>query len=455
MKIVIVGDGKVGGTLAEQLSLEGHDITIIDNNAARRHSSSDILDIMSVTGNGATFSTQIEAGVAKADLLIAAPSADEVNMMCCLVAKKAGAKHTIARVRNPEYAEELQLFRDDLGLSMAVNPELACATEMARLLRVPSAIKVDTFARGRAELLKIRLSGNSPLVNHTPQELSAKNCNVLIAAVERGEQNIYIPDGSFRFQTGDRLSIAAKPADAAKFLKRVGIAAEPIHNVMIVGGGRIAYYLVKQLLEFHINVKIIDSNLDRCRQLAELLPQATIIHGDGTDQQLLEEEGLVRMDAFLSMTGIDEENILLSLFAKRNSHAKIVTKINQPAFLSILDNIDLGSTFSPRYIAAESILRYVRGMQNSYGSKVETLYQIVGGKAEALEFRVCANSPLCGKQLMDLQFKKNLLICCINHQGKIIIPGGQDRIYPDDTVVVVTTNTGLGELEDILEKKRG
>ncbi len=236
MKIVIVGDGKVGGTLAEQLSLEGHDITIIDNNAERRHSSSDILDIMSVTGNGATFSTQIEAGVDKADLLIAATSADEVNMMCCLVAKKAGAKHTIARVRNPEYAEELQLFRDDLGLSMAVNPELACATEMARLLRVPSAIKVDTFARGRAELLKIRLSGNSPLVNHTPQELSAKNYNVLIAAVERGEQNIYIPDGSFRFQTGDRLSIAAKPADAAKFLKRVGIAAEPIHNVMIVGG---------------------------------------------------------------------------------------------------------------------------------------------------------------------------------------------------------------------------
>ncbi|MBS6366380.1 MAG: Trk system potassium transporter TrkA [Clostridiales bacterium] len=455
MKIVIVGDGKVGATLAEQLSLEGHDITIIDNNADRRHSSSDILDIMSVTGNGATFSTQIEAGVDKADLLIAATSSDEVNMMCCLVAKKAGAKHTIARVRNPEYAEELNLFRDDLGLSMTVNPELACATEMARLVRVPSAMRVDTFARGRVELLKIQLSGNSPLVNHTLQELSARRYNVLIAAVERGEQDIYIPDGSFRLEAGDRLSIAAKPADAAKFFKRIGIAAEPIRNVMIVGGGRIAYYLSKQLLDLRMNVKIIDSNLERCRQLAELLPQATIVHGDGTDEQILEEEGLAQMDAFLSMTGIDEENILLSLFAKRNSHAKVVTKINRTAFLSILDGGDLGSIFSPRYVAAESILRYVRGMQNSYGSKVETLYQIVGGKAEALEFRVCESSPLCGKQLMDLNLKKGLLICCINHRGNIIIPSGQDRIAPNDTVIVVTTTPGLGELEDILERKRG
>lgn len=455
MKIIIVGDGKVGGTLAEQLSQEGHDITIIDNNEDRRHPSSDILDIMSVTGNGATFSTQMEAGVDKADLLIAATSSDELNMMCCLVAKKAGAKHTIARVRNPEYAEELHLFREDLGLSMAVNPELACATEMARLLSVPSAIKVDTFARGRAELLKIQIDQSSPLTGQTLQSLGVRKYNVLIAAVERGDHQIYIPGGDFRLEAGDRLSVAAKPADAGNFLKRIGITAEPVREVMIVGGGRIAYYLVKQLLEAHMNVKIIDSDLERCHQLAILLPQATIINGDGTDQRLLAEEGLSNMDAFVSMTGIDEENILLSLYAKRHSRAKIITKINRITFMDILDTMELGSIFSPRYIAAESILRYVRGMQNSLGSKVETLYRIVGDKAEALEFRVSATSPLCGKPLMELQLKKNLLICCINHRGKIIIPGGQDCIHADDTVIVVTTNPGLSELEDILEKKRG
>jgi trk system potassium uptake protein TrkA len=455
MKIIIVGDGKVGGTLAEQLSQEGHDITIIDNNEDRRHPSSDILDIMSVTGNGATFSTQMEAGVDKADLLIAATSSDELNMMCCLVAKKAGAKHTIARVRNPEYAEELHLFREDLGLSMTVNPELACATEMARLLSVPSAIKVDTFARGRAELLKIQIDQSSPLAGQTLQSLGVRKYNVLIAAVERGDHQIYIPGGDFRLEAGDRLSVAAKPADAGNFLKRIGITADPVREAMIVGGGRIAYYLVKQLVEAHINVKIIDSDLERCHQLAMLLPQATIIHGDGTDQRLLAEEGLSKMDAFVSMTGIDEENILLSLYAKRHSRAKVITKINRITFMDILDTMELGSIFSPRYIAAESILRYVRGMQNSLGSKVETLYRIVGDKAEALEFRVSASSPLCGKSLMELQLKKNLLICCINHRGKIIIPGGQDCIHADDTVIVVTTNPGLSELEDILEKKRG
>lgn len=455
MKIIIVGDGKVGGTLAEQLSHEGHDITIIDNNAARRHPSSDTLDIMSVDGNGAIFSVQIEAGVDKADLLIAATSADELNLLCCLVAKKVGARHTIARVRNPEYAAELDLFREDLGLSMTVNPELACATEIARLLRFPTAIKVDTFARGRAELLKVELEPHSPLVGMALNTLGAQNFHILIAAVERGEDQVYIPGGDFVLQAGDRISVAARPADAVDFFKRIGILKAPIHNVMIIGGGRIAYYLARQLLESRINVKIIDQDHERCNQLAELLPQATIIHGDGTDQQLLSEEGLSQMDAFVSMTGIDEENILLSLYAKHHSHAKVITKINRISFLGIFGSTELGSVFSPRYIAAESIVRYVRGMQNSYGSKIETLYRIVNNRAEALEFRVGADSAVCDKPLMELQFRKNLLVCCINRHGKILIPRGQDRIQPDDTVIIVTTNTGLSELDDILEKKRG
>ncbi|MDD3165189.1 MAG: Trk system potassium transporter TrkA [Oscillospiraceae bacterium] len=455
MKIIIVGDGKVGATLAEQLSREGHDITMIDKNSAKSHRSGETLDIMSVEGNGAILSVQKEAGVEKADLLIAATSSDELNMLCCLVAKKTGARHTIARVRDPEYDEELNLFREDLGLSMAVNPELACASEMARLLRFPSAIKVDTFARNRAELLEVQIPPQCPLVGMQLKQLSIFRTKVLVAVVVRGEHEVHIPSGEFCLQAGDRISVAARPAEAAEFFKKINISTGPVHQAMIVGGGKIAFYLAKQLVESHINVKIIDSDLERCRALAELLPDATIIHGDGTDQELLREEGLAQMDAFASLTGIDEENILLSLYAKHHSKAKVLTKLNRISFLEIFGSTELGSVYSPRYIAAEAILRYVRGMQNSYGSKIETLCRIANDRAEALEFRVSEQSAVCGVPLMELKFKKNLLICCINRGGKILTPKGQDTIQPNDTVIVVTTNTGFSTLDDILEKKRG
>jgi trk system potassium uptake protein TrkA len=452
MKIIIVGVGKVGATLAEQLAREGHDVTVIDRRAEALRQISEQLDIMAVEGNGATLAVQLEAGVDSADLVIAVTSTDELNLLTCLIAKKSGARHTIARVRNPEYIQDLSIVKEELGLSLSVNPEMAAAAEIARLLRFPSAIKVDTFAKGRVELLQIRIP--KTLVGLQLKDMSRFKTKVLICAVERGD-TVTIPGGHFQLKEGDRISFVASAADSASFLKQIGFASTPIRSVMLVGGGRIGFYLAVQLLAMGMAVTIIETDVKRCEELSEALPKATIIHGDGTNQQLLLEEGLAHMDAFAALTGIDEENILMGLYAAGHSGAKIITKLNRTAFEDVIGKLDLGSVFYPRYIAAENIVRYVRAMQNSYGSNVETLYQIVNNKAEALEFRVSHGSRVCGIPLEELHFRKNVLIACINRQGKILIPRGSDTIEPGDTVVVVTTNQGLDDLNDILDSRHG
>ncbi|MCI8280939.1 MAG: Trk system potassium transporter TrkA [Lachnospiraceae bacterium] len=451
MRIIIVGCGNVGRTLTEQLSQEGHSITVIDRDEELTEEVATQYDVMGIGGNGASFSVQKEAGIGHADLLIAVTTSDEVNLLCCLIAKKAGGCNTIARVRNPVYNKEISYIKEELGLSMVINPELTAALEISRLLKFPSAIKVDTFAKGRVELLGYKVGEGSPLCGQSLMEVSAKlQGNVLICMVERGDQ-VYIPDGRFRLQEKDVISLVAAPKHANEFFKKIGMTANRIRNVLIVGGGETSYYLTKMLQAMGMGVKIIERSKERCNELSALLPKTLVIHGDGTERNLLQEEGLAQMHAFVSWTSMDEENVMLSLFARRASKAKTVTKIQRIAYDEIINSMDLGSVLYPKYITADYIIQYVRAMQNSIGSNVETLYRLSDDRVEALEFVVGKQSPVIGIALKDLKLKENLLIGCINRRGKIIIPGGQDSLEQGDTVVVVTTNKGFHDLRDILK----
>lgn len=450
MQIIIVGCGNVGATLTEQLSKEGHNITVIDMDGNIVERVANQHDVMGIVGNGASLSVQNEAGIEEADLMIAVTTSDELNLLCCLIAKKAGDCKTIARVRNPVYNKEIAFIKGELGLSMVINPEYAAACEISRLLKFPSAIKVDIFAKGRIELLKCKLGEGSVLHGRPLTYISGGlGCEVLICAVERGEE-VFIPDGSFELREKDIITVVASSRNANEFFRKIGMTMNRIKNCIIVGGGETTYYLAKQLLPMGIGIKIIEQDKERCNELSELLPQAMIIHGDGTDRNLLDEEGLPRIHAFVSWTSLDEENIMLSLYAKSVSKAKTITKVHRISYDEIIDSLDLGSVLYPKNITAEYILQYVRAMQNSIGSNVETLYRLIENKVEALEFRVNEQSELVGVPLKELRLKDNLLIACINRKGIIITPGGQDSIMLGDTVVVVTTNQGFHDLKDIL-----
>ena len=450
MKIIIVGCGKVGTTLAEQLNRENHDITLIDCDSEALQSISDSTDVMSVTGNGAVYQVQMEAGIKEADLLIATTNSDELNMLCCLIAKKAGNCHTIARIRNPEYSAEINYIREELNLSLAINPELAAAREIARLLRFPNAIKIELFAKGRIELLKFMIPKDSILDRMKVMDVVSRlKSNVLICAVERGD-DVVIPVGNFEMRGGDKISFIAPHADCADFFRKAGIENNTVNSAMFVGGGKLTVYLAKALADTKIKIKIIEQDEERCRILSELLPHAMIIHGDGSDQKLLLEEGIRQTEAFASLTGFDEENILLSLYAASQSRAKLITKVNKIAFENVINALNLGSVIYPKMLTADIILQYVRAMQNSMGSNIETLYKIVADKAEALEFRVRGDSPVLGIPLEKLRTRNNLLVACINRNGRIIMPRGKDTLEAGDTVIIVTTHTGLNDLKDIL-----
>lgn len=451
MKIIIVGYGKVGTTLAEQLNRENHDITLIDTNEEAIQNISDSADVMGVTGNGAVYQVQMEAGIQDADLLIATTNSDELNMLCCLIAKKAGNCHTIARIRNPEYSSEIRYIREELNLSLAINPELAAAREIARLLRFPSAIKIEPFAKGRIELLKFLIPEHSLLNDMRVMDVVNRlKSNVLICVVERGN-DVVIPDGNFVMKKGDKISFIASHQGSADFFKKAGVDNNIVKSAMFVGGGKLTHYLCRLLEDTKVKIKIIERDEERCRQLSELLPKAMIIHGDGTDEQLLLEEGIRQTEAFASLTGFDEENIMLSLYASSQSKAKLITKVNKIAFENVINSLNIGSLIQPKMLTAEIILQYVRAMQNSMGSSnIETLYKIAADKAEALEFRVKEGSPILGIPLEKLKLIDNLLVACINRGGTIITPRGKDTVEAGDTVIVVTTHTGLNDLTDIL-----
>ena len=453
MNIIIVGCGKIGEKLAEKLSLEKeHDITVIDTRYRVVQDIANKYDLMGVVGSGASTATLHEAGVENADLLIAVTGSDELNLLVCLIARKTGGNcKTIARVRKPEYSKDLNLFKEDLGLAMIINPEQTAAAEIARVLRFPTAIAIDTFAKGRVEILKFRIRQGSPLADMRISDMSKKlSCDVLVCGAERGDDAI-IPSGDFTVKEGDLLSVVASPKNAAYFFKKIGVKTNKVKDTIIVGGGSTSYYLASQLLQSGIDVKIIEQNPERCERLCQLLPKATIINGDGTDTGLLLEEGLERCESFVSLTNIDEENVLLSLYAKSITNAKVITKVNRIAYDNVIDSLNLDSVIYPKNITAEYIVRFVRAKNNSMGSSnIETMHMIFGGKAEALEFRIHESSEITDKPLQELNIKSNILITCINRNGKIIIPRGQDTIQTGDTVIVITTVTGLNNISDIL-----
>ena len=450
MHIIIVGDGKMGFALSQKLSDEGHDIVIIDNDTDALHLSSNTQDVGCICGNGLDIDVLREAGVPSADLLIAVTSQDESNIICCLIAKKLGVPHTIARVRSPEYSKTLTFMREELGLSLVVNPEMAAATEIARILRFPSAMKVDFFAKGKLEMVEYKVMEGSVLDGLALRDLTARfHVRILICAVQRDE-DIVIPGGDFVLKQGDLLSITATPAEVTQFFRASGLLTQRIKDVMIVGGGKTSYYLARMLTEMNVHVKILELNHERCVELSEMLPKAMIIEGDGSDQEILQEEGLDDTDALVALTGLDEENVVISMYALSRDVAKVITKINHISFGEILSKAGIECVITPHLIAANYILRYVRAMQNSIGSPVEALSKIVGGRAEALEFRVEDNFAGADVPLKDLKLKKGLLIACIMRGNRLIFPSGADSIHFKDSVIVITTRTGLESLNDIL-----
>lgn len=450
MRIVIVGCGKVGTSIASQLNAEGHDIVVvdIDRNAVQNLSNS--LDVMGIEGNGASYEVLAEAGAEKADLVIAAAALDEVNLYTCLMAKAAGTTHTIARVRNPQYAADIHRVKDTLGLSMSINPELTAAKEMSRLLRFSGALEIDTFSRGSVELIKVALPENSAIANKRISQIDVLKGRVRICLVERGDE-VFIPNGDFVLQGGDRISVASKVDVAAKFFKRISVSIGKSRDVILLGGGKISFYLAKNLLDSGANVKIIEKNPNRCWELTNILPEAVVIQGDCMDQDLLLSEGIEHADGVAALMDYDEENILISLYIQSVSKAKIITKVNNTSFDSILHNLKIKTIIHPKNLTGEYIASYIRAMQNSLGSNVETLYKLNDDAVEALEFRVRSTSRVTGIPLQELNLKDNLQVISINRHGKIILPQGSDKIMCDDTVVVITKHKGLSDLDDILK----
>ena len=449
MKIIIVGIGKVGYAIAEQMTGENHDLVVIDRNSAVLDHVDSMLDVMCVEGNGASASVLLEAGVREADLLIAVSENDEVNLICCLMAKKLGAKHTVARVRNPEYFRDAPILRREIGLDMIINPENAAAQEISRILRVPSAFSVETFARGLVELIGFQTEEGDSLVGKSLIDYNRENPNsILMCAAKRGEE-VIVPNGSFVPQTGDRVYVIGTPAETTRVLRSMGRAMAPIRRGCS-RGGRIAQYLAWMLADVGTRVTIVEKNEAKCLTLAEKLPKATIIRGDGTDHHLLESEGIFHCDAFIALTDRDEENLLMALTAKRYGVKKVVPKMSRLGYLDIVSLTGLDSVVSPKAIVAGQISSYVRGLANSQGSAVESLHYILGGAIEAVEFTATNATHFLDRPLSDLHFRKGLLVAAIVHDGKMVIPNGHSKIHAGDRVIVMAKKLFLQDLNDIL-----
>lgn len=451
MNIIIVGCGKVGQALVEQLNDEGNDITVIDKVAEKVNDVSSRCDVMGVIGNGATHSVQRDAGIDTANLLIAVTGSDELNLLCCLIAKKAGNCHTIARVRNPEYYSESQFLKDELGLAMVINPEFAAASEIARVLRFPSAIKIDVFGRGRVELLKFRLPENSPLAGCAVKEIVTKlHCDVLVCTVERGDE-VHIANGEFVFEEKDVISIVAATRKAGEFFRKIKYKMNSVKDVMVVGG-EIGHYLCEQLIRSGMSVKLIEKDPARCETLCATLDDGVaVINGDASDQNILVESGLEQTGAFVALTNLDEENILLSLFAKSVCDCKCVTKINRIGFDNVISKLDLDTIINPKSITSDTIVRYVRAMSSSRGSNMETLYNVIKGKVEAAEFIIKEDSPVIDVPLMELDLKPDVLVAAILRDKKVMIPRGHDSLQIGDAVIIVSRQIGLRNITDIIK----
>lgn len=453
MKILIAGDGKVGATLTRQLSAEGYDLTLIDSNPKVLESSMDRYDVMTVQGNCAAMNTLRQADAAGADLLIAATSADEVNLLCCATAHGLNPNiHTIARVRNPEYTEQAYVMKDTFALSLSVNPEKQAAVEIERLLKYPGFLKRDTFVNGRVEIVELRIDAASKLRDVTLSDLnSIVRCQVLVCAVLRGGVAV-APDGNFVLHTGDRIFVTASAANLSMLLKNLGIITRKVKRVMLAGGGRVSYYLAQSLQKSCIDVTLIEQDAARCAHLAALLPDACIIHGDASSQAVLESEGLGECDALVTLTGLDELNMVISLYGNSMGVPQIITKMGRAENTKILDALPIGSVVCPKELCCNTIVRYIRAMQNQEGAAV-TIHSIADGQAEAIEFQVDRSTLHCGQPLKQLKLKKNVLIVCITHGMKMEIPNGDSCFRQGDSLVLVTNrNTVIRQLNDIFEE---
>ena len=450
MNIIIAGDGKVGSTLARQLSAEGYDITLIDSDRQVLNSSMERMDVMAVHGNCAAMDVLLQAGIKDADLLIAATSADEVNLLCCTTAHGLNPKlHTIARIRNPEYAEQIYEMRDIFGLSMAINPEKQAATEIERLLKYPGFLRRDTFAKGRAEIVELRIDDDSKLRGVSMMDLPGiVKCRVLVCAVLRNGTAV-TPGAKFVLEEGDRIFVTAPTETLTLLLKNLGIITRRARRVILCGGGRVSYYLASMLLKSGISVQVIENDLVRCKELATMLPDACVVHGDATDQALLESEGLSSCDALVTLTGIDELNMIISLYGNSRDLPQVITKLSHAENRNIIDSLALGSIVCPKELCCSNIVRYVRAMQNQTGAAV-SLHTIADGQAEAVEFMVDSTTRNCGKPLKELKLKPNVLLASITHGSRSEIPNGNSEFHEGDSLVVVTSERGkLQQLNDI------
>lgn len=452
MKIIIAGCGKIGITLVENLVNEGHEVVALDSNPDAITDITNVYDAMGVCGSATDCDTLAEAGVEKADLFVAATDADELNMLSCFLARRMGAAHAIARIRKPEYNDQnLGFMRQQLDLSMSINPEQLAAQELFKVLKLPSAMTVETFSRRNFEMVELRLRPESPMDGLSLSELRKKYAaKFLVCVVQRGEE-VYIPDGNFVLRAGDRIGVTATPTEIHRFLRMVGVMQKQAKSVMILGASRMAYYLAKMLLDNGTTVKIIDQDRDRCRQFCDLLPGATMIHGESIQQELLQEEGIGSVDAFVALTGIDEENILMAFYANAQNVPKVVAKINHNELAAMADNLGLDCIISPKKVVVDVLLRYVRALENSIGGQVETLYKLMDGRAEALEFKVQADFEALQIPLKVLALKKDILIAGIVRGRKNIIPSGEDVILAGDRVIILAAGRAVSTLSDILE----
>ena len=449
MNIVIVGDGKVGATLVEHLSQEGHDIVVIDRDSKIVEQMVNSYDVMGICGNGASYDVQMEAGVSSARLFIAATSSDELNILCCLIAKKVGAHHTIARVRNPDYLKQLPFIKEELGLSMIVNPEYDAANEIVKVLRFPNAINIETFSRGNVDLAELKINDGNPLCDMALTDIfGAFKTKILVCAVQR-KADVFIPRGDFVLKSGDKIHITAPRGELVRFMKKLGIYKHRTKDIMIIGGGKMGYYLARQLSESGgYNVKIIEIDRDRCDKLCTLLPDVNIINGDGTDRGILYEQGIESQDAFVALTTIDEENIISSMYASSLGISKTVAKVNRVSY-QVLESIGMDSAFSSKAIAANRIIGYVRALENSGESSVQTLYKLVGGQVEALEFKITADFKNIGIPLKELDINNDTLIASIIRDNHVIFPDGNDSIEIGDSVIIVSKSKQFRSINQI------
>lgn len=453
MKIIIVGCGKAGEAVAGALCSEGHDICVIDTQKSVIDRVTYAYDIKGICGDGTLYEVLEEAGAANADMIVATSSRDETNLLSCIIAKDMGTVRSIARVRDPKQNAHAVYLSEHLGISMTVNPELLASREAARLILMPSAIELDTFARGRIDMVQIKIADDSPLSGVTLSNLhTALQSKILICAIQRsGVDGAVIPTGNFVLEPGDKVYLTATHKEMGSFFREIGLLGHKIKSTLIIGGGKISYYLADAMRQTGIKVKIIESDRTRCNELAAMLPNVTIVCADGTDQRLLDEEGIDRYDSLVALTGIDEDNIIVSLYAKQVGVQKIITKINKPELKAMAEKVGIECVISPKQLTTEVMLTYVRSAEKTGSSKIRTLYRVANDKAEAMEFVVDSKCRAVDTPLASLKLKKNLIIAGIIRQGKVIFPGGSDMIKQGDIVIVVTTNKFINELDGILE----